>query len=490
MDGDILKIGAAYIRVSTERQDEYSPDSQLKKIREHAEREGAFIPDEFVFYDDGISGKSASKRGDFNRMIALAKEKSHPFEVIYVWKFSRFARNQEESMVYKNLLKKKGVSVVSVSEPIPEGHFGTLIERIIEWMDEFYLVNLGAEVRRGMTEKASRGEPTCAPPFGYIMREGKYFPDEESGKANIIREIFDLYANGEKMREIAIKIGDKGVLTRFGRRPEMRWIEYVLRNPCYIGRIRWSKDGARAVSKYDFKNENIMEVAGHHKPLITMEIWLKVQAMLDAQKLAYPKHAKQASRVEHMLRGIVRCSSCGGTLAIWGWSGRQSPVRTLQCGNYCKGSCLVSHCVRQPDIEASFIEGLEDALGAMSFNILPPKKKPSENAVNYDKLIEAEERRLARAKEAYLSEVDTLEQYAKNKEAITSKIEQLKRKQTEDTEKGIDIKAFAEKVSAVVALIKREDVAPSSKNEAIRSIVESVIYDKAEKSLSINFRAV
>ena len=74
MKNDLLKIGSAYIRVSDERQDEYSPDSQLKKIREYAAKEGYFIPDEYVFYDDGISGKSTRKRDDFNRMIAMAKE--------------------------------------------------------------------------------------------------------------------------------------------------------------------------------------------------------------------------------------------------------------------------------------------------------------------------------------------------------------------------------------------------------------------------------
>ena len=41
-----LKIGAAYVRVSDERQDEYSPDSQLKKIRENAAQDGYTIPDE------------------------------------------------------------------------------------------------------------------------------------------------------------------------------------------------------------------------------------------------------------------------------------------------------------------------------------------------------------------------------------------------------------------------------------------------------------
>ena len=151
MSNELLKIGAAYVRVSDERQDEYSPDSQLKKIREYAAKEGYMIPDEYVFYDDGISGRSVKKRDDFKRMISVAKEKTHPFNKIYVWKFSRFARNQEEAIVYKSLLAKNKVYVVSVSEPIQEGHFGALQERIIEWMDEFYSINLSGEVIRGMT---------------------------------------------------------------------------------------------------------------------------------------------------------------------------------------------------------------------------------------------------------------------------------------------------------------------------------------------------
>lgn len=269
---DLLKIGAAYIRVSDERQDEYSPDSQLKKIREHAARDGVTIPDEYVFYDDGISGRSVKKRDDFKRMIAIAKEKTHPFEVIYVWKFSRFARNQEESLVYKNLLKRFGVSVVSVSQTIPDGPFGSLIERVIEWMDEFYSVNLAEEVKRGMTEKVSRGEPVVPPPFGYIMKDRKYYPDEEGGTANIVREIFERYANGEKQRVIAISLGERGVRTKQGNMPENRWIDYILRNPCYIGKIRWSLEGVRAVSKRDYDNDNIMVVDSDHEPLVSMEL--------------------------------------------------------------------------------------------------------------------------------------------------------------------------------------------------------------------------
>ena len=149
----MTKKACAYIRVSDERQDEYSPDSQRKRIQMYAQQHNLLLLPEDIFYDDGISARKAENRTAFQQMIARAKHPSHPFDVILVWKFSRFARNQEESIVYKNLLRKNGIEVISVSEPIADDPFGALIERIIEWMDEYYLVNLSSEVRRGMAEK-------------------------------------------------------------------------------------------------------------------------------------------------------------------------------------------------------------------------------------------------------------------------------------------------------------------------------------------------
>ena len=151
-----LEIGAAYIRVSTDDQTELSPDAQLRVILEAAKKDGIVIPQEFVFMEDrGRSGRRADNRPEFQRMISTARQNPSPFRYLYLWKFSRFARNQEESAFYKGILRKKcGVTIKSVSEPIMEGMFGRLVEMIIEWSDEFYSVNLSGEVLRGMTQKA------------------------------------------------------------------------------------------------------------------------------------------------------------------------------------------------------------------------------------------------------------------------------------------------------------------------------------------------
>ena len=491
MEKELLKIGAAYIRVSDERQDEYSPDSQLKKIRENAAKDGYMIPDEYVFYDDGISGKSTRKRDDFNRMIAIAKEKDQPFDRIYVWKFSRFARNQEQSIVYKNMLQKIGILVKSVSESIPDGPFGTLIERIIEWMDEFYLINLGGEVSRGMEEKVSRGEPAVPAPFGYINGDNTYLPDEKSGAADVVREIFQRYADGEKQREIAVSLGQRGIRTKRGNMPENRWIEYILRNPDYAGKLRWTTDGSKVVSKRDYYNENIKISVGNWQPLISMELWDKVQQMLDDQKKAYPKYAKRQQPVNYMLKGLVRCDSCGGTIAMASAVSGKSKVRTMQCCNYTRGSCHTSHSITMPNAESAIIEGLKKSVETKLFAMIPRVAKKSDHtSVDYDKLIAVEERRLARAKEAYLAEIDTIEQYGINKKEITAKIDDLKKKRDNDTVREVDLDAFSKKVLGIVEFVERDDVTVEAKNEALHTIIEKIVFERAKGNLAIYFHDI
>lgn len=486
---DLLKIGAAYIRVSDERQDEYSPDSQLKKIREYAAREGYQIPDEYVFYDDGISGKSTKKRDDFNRMVAIASEKTHPFEAIFVWKFSRFARNQEESIAFKNYLKKRGVTVISVSEPIPEGEFGSLIERIIEWMDEFYLKNLAVEVSRGMTEKVSRGEPVVPPPFGYVMKEGRYYPYKEN--ADIVREVFERYINGERQRALAIWLGDKGIRTKYGKRPDNRFVDYMLTNSTYIGKIRYTTDGSRAISRRDLSNESIVEVDGQHEPIISIELWEKVQKVYAEQKQKYPKYARREQPIQYMLKGLVRCSSCGGTLIMSSATSGKAKTRTLQCHNYSRGQCRVSHSVTMPKLEAALLEGIEMAIGEKQFNIIPVKPKRATNTeVDYDKLIEVEKRRLARAREAYLAEIDTLEVYKRHKTEAETRIKELEEKRDKVNVEKIDIDAYTKKVAGILDFIKSNEVSPTAKNEALRTIIETLVYDKANNNLAIYFHDI
>lgn len=473
----MLKIACAYVRVSDDRQDEYSPDSQLKLIREYAKKNGYYVPDEFVFYDDGISAKSSIKRVEFNKMISIAKQTPPPFEKIFVWKFSRFARNQEESIVFKSLLKKNGVDVVSISEPLIDGVFGSLVERIIEWMDEYYLIRLSGEVKRGMTEKASRGEAMCAAAFGYTLKDKTYIPNDESP---YIKKIFEDYANGKKQRQIARELGLLGIRTKRGNPPDNRFIDYILHNPVYIGKIRWSTDG-KAASKRDYDNENIMIVQGSHQPLIDLKLWDKVQNMLAENKKKYGKYQRREQTVDFMLKGLLRCDNCGATLVM-----QATKCPAVQCHNYARGSCKISHSISVAKANRIVIAALESAVDNLQFNISPSEQK-SKTVIDYDKFIDVEMKKLDKIKEAYLNGIDTLEEYKENKKQITDTIEKLKAEKDEQPTQEINLEEYRQKTIDVLEYIKSPDHSEASKNEMLRTIIEKIVYNKANNSLDLFF---
>jgi DNA invertase Pin-like site-specific DNA recombinase len=111
----------------------------------------------------------AETRGGFKAMIAAAQRVPRPFDIILVWKFSRFARNREDSAIYKSLLRRHGIEVTSVSEPVDrDSAIGVLIEGIIEIQDQFYSSRLAEEVRRGQREATLEGFSTGGrAPYGY-----------------------------------------------------------------------------------------------------------------------------------------------------------------------------------------------------------------------------------------------------------------------------------------------------------------------------------
>lgn len=477
-----IKIAAAYIRVSDERQDEYSPDSQLKLIRDYAKKHEYYVPDEYVFFDDGISAKSVKHRTAFNTMIALAKEKEPPFETIFVWKFSRFARNQEEAIVYKSMLKKNHVDVVSISEPIIDGAFGSLIERIIEWMDEYYLVNLSTEVKRGMMEKFSRGEIVATAPQGYDVVDGNYVP---SADAPIIRRIFDMYISGTGFTTIARILNADGCTTRYGNGFTSRVIEYIINNPVYIGKLRWSS-GGRTISRRKYDDPAVLTVDGSHEPIIDMETWNKAQQIYEETKSKYIKYRRDSTpNVQWMLKGLVKCSNCGATLT---YIALKSP--SVQCYKYSRGQCNVSHSITITRLNAAFAEALEACLKMDNLNIVynTPKSTPSASK-SYDKLIAVEERKLARVREAYENGIDDLQEYQKNKQRITETIRKLEDER--DAETSVDretkVKDLKSSIQKVLDAVKSPDLSEAAKRDIICEIISHIVFDKKAQTLHLYF---
>ena len=109
---------AIYARVSSERQAEkdLSIPAQVKALKRHALNRDWDVVAEYV--DEAESARSAN-RPAFKEMITAAKDKTKPFDAILVWKLSRFARNREDSVIYKSSFHFERLGAHGVFYPVP-----------------------------------------------------------------------------------------------------------------------------------------------------------------------------------------------------------------------------------------------------------------------------------------------------------------------------------------------------------------------------------
>ncbi len=478
-DNTDLKTAAAYIRVSTDSQTELSPDSQIKVVRQFAKQHGYIIPKEFIFRDDGISGRTAEKRPQFNQMIATAKQTPSPFSAVLLWKFSRFARNQEESIFYKSMLRKNGVEVISISEPMVDGAFGTLIERIIEWSDEYYSIRLSGEVKRGMTEKVERGGAVSIPSFGYIIEDKKYIVNPET--APIVQKIFNDYLNGIGSRTIAMQLNEMGIKTTRGGKWENRTVDYILQNPVYIGKIRWNP---KRRTRRNYDDPDIMIVDGQHEAIIDTETFNRVQNIIAQNRKRHIAYAHYNIADEYMLHGLVKCSNCGATLtaAVRG--------KSLQCSKYTHGKCSKSHSILISRMNEMVITGIEQAFSTGVFNLTVRDKSRPDSNIDLKSMIDRENLKLRRIKEAFEDGVYTLEEYKESKALIGAQIERLASSLSSSLcNENEERHKLIERNKNVVEQLRSDKLSEAEKHDIICGFIDKIIFNRESSNIELFFYA-
>lgn len=477
-------IGALYIRVSTDKQEELSPDAQLRLGLDYAKKNNIIIPKDYIFIENGISGRRAEKRPQFQRMIAIAKSKEHPIDIILVWKFSRFARNQEESILYKSLLKKNNVDVVSISEPLIDGPFGTLIERIIEWMDEYYSIRLAGEVTKGMTEKALRGGYQAKPPLGYKIEHPKEPPVIVPEEAEIVKLIFNKYVyEGMSFFQIAHYLNDLGFKTERGKKFERRAIEYIIQNPTYVGKIRWNrKESATNIIKP--KDEWIIR-DGNHEPIISKELFELAQNRYNSEYT--PKKSRPSAEYKHWLSGIIKCSNCGCSLTAS--KVPHSRYLHFRCNGYSKGKCNTPNSISENIIIPKILKAIENVISTGNIEYSIPKLENNNELSLYEQQLAKLSGKELRIKEAYINGIDTLEEYKSNKEMINrerisllEKIEKIKSSSNDEHKQEM-----LKRVKNVYDIITKDDVDNVTKNKAMKSVIEKIVFNKSEGNIDIFF---
>ena len=274
-------------------------------LRDYAKSNGYSVAREYV--DEAESGRVAD-RPQFREMIEEGSQPKAPFEVILVWKFSRFTRKREHAVAFKSMLRRKGIRVVSITEHADDSPTGKLMEAIIESVDEFYSENLAQEVVRGMREAASRGVFLGSkPPFGYRRVKVKDGVKErptlkvDPTYAGVVKEIFESSLRGNGLKEICKELNDRGI-TNKGKRWHRNGLHYLLTNEAYTGTAVWGRTSRREKAPDPVRVENAWPA------LVSKELFEAVQQAMRDRAPSVRRPATVGSKF--LLSGLLRCGVC------------------------------------------------------------------------------------------------------------------------------------------------------------------------------------
>lgn len=327
------KLVGGYIRVSTERQVEgYSIEGQITQIEQYCQFNGYELVD--IYADRDISGKSMN-RPELQRMLNDAK--NGKLDCVMVYKTNRLARNTSDLLTIVEELHRQNVEFFSLSERMEvKNSTGKLMLQILASFSEFERNTILENIYNRQHQRALEGYYQGNLPLGY-----NNIPDNKKElminqhEANIVKYIFESYAKGHGYRKIANALNHKGYVTKKGNPFSISAITYILSNPFYIGKIQFAKYKDWNEKRRKGLNDNPVIAEGKHAPIISQELWDKVQSRKKQVSQKPQVHGKGTN----LLTSLIFCEKCGATYAASTTTntlkdGTKKRIRYYSCSNF------------------------------------------------------------------------------------------------------------------------------------------------------------
>lgn len=300
---------AAYARVSSNSEDQLN---SFAAQNAHYTELITNNPDwEFVdvYADKGITGTSAEKREDFQRLLADCRRGR--IDRILVKSSSRFARNAKECLEAVRELKALDVSVCFEEQNIDTAELsGELLVAIFAMMDQRESETISQNICWSVDIRMRTGKyNTCHAPFGYRLDNGKLELLPES--LPVIQYIFHAYLSGNTASEIA------SALIRMTK--DQTWnpqkVDYILTNERYCGnallRKRFATDTLPRKKQRNHGERPMYFVEKINEAAISPEIFERAKALrLSRNKELLPGIAGQRP----LANGFTQCGCCGRVL--------------------------------------------------------------------------------------------------------------------------------------------------------------------------------
>jgi len=277
-----------YARKSTDEPERQilSIEAQIEELREFANKEGLEVVKTY------IESRTAKEPGRpiFNEMLSeIEKDKASG---ILAWHPDRLARNSIDGGKIIYLIDTNKIQSLKFPtfwfEDTPQGKF---MLNIAFGQSKYYIDNLSENVKRGLRQKARKGEASGVAPTGYLNNRLTKKMAKDPERFKLVKKLFKLYATGKySLKEIREIITEEGLRSRNNKVLSKSNIRMILQNPFYYGAF--------------LSNGELFQ--GTHPPAISKKLFDKAQNILKEKS-----RPKKRSEKVYAFRGILKCGECG-----------------------------------------------------------------------------------------------------------------------------------------------------------------------------------
>ncbi len=322
---------AIYARKSSEESDRQlrSLDAQIDECQKLAEYQKLKKP---IIIREAKSAKKPNKRPEFSRL--LEKIKAGKIDGIIAWAPDRLARNMLEAgkiidMIDNDIIK----DLKFVTYPFSKDANGLMTLGMSFVLSKQYSDKLGQDVTRGLYSSFAEGKASGMTKHGYKTDTSDYFVPNEMFP--LLQTAWQKRLQGESLVKISDWLNKSGYLKTYKnskREVSMtkQKLGLIFNDPFYYGivKIKQMTVDLRKIAEANFK------------PMITEEDFMQVQRMVRGGKVTYLRQPNKFGTMP--LKGIVRCSECGGTCMVY-------PSKSKGGQRYLYYTCRNENCSRKSE---------------------------------------------------------------------------------------------------------------------------------------------
>ena len=465
-----------FCRVSSKEQEEtgYSLPAQEKFLREYGDKQGLEVKKVFAI-SESAAGKT--QRKVFLEMIGYVRKKN--ICAIIVETTDRLTRNFSDVPTIDLWITESEEHQIHLAKEACILHNSSRSHEWFMWRvkvatAEYYVRLLSENVKKGQKEKLAQGWIPTKPPLGYktVGETGHKIHVVDEGASKLVIKMFELYASGDySIKKLATAMYEEGMRSPQGNRLAISRTHSLLRDPFYMGKIRW--------------NDEIYEVK--QEPLISKELFDKVQTLLKSKTTpTYMKHS-------YLFKGLIRCVTCKGLIT---WELHRGH-RYGHCNHYNK--CTQKTWVKEPGTEEQLLAGFENLRiknKRVTEWLKKALKESHQDEVQYhnstvgelETRYEAVSRRMDKLYDDKLDEKITQEfynrkfkQYSKEKDELTETIKRHSTASTGYLNLGINLYELSQRAKEIYLTAKKKEMLDEQR-ALIRLVFKKLILDEGKLS--------